>query len=167
MNHVLATFHQIDHYVNLVSHKGHPLLFQPNGVWLHIRYNALPYIHMHPGLNFAKAFEETLKKYLAFKLDLLISPQGEAGQRGIQGQRGADGKPVRITCNGFIFTYSNSSNTSRITPSDFQTPRGVENTRRSQVFFNERRGILKSEEDLSPTLEYLSVLFFYFSRKSW
>ena len=52
-----------------------------------------------------------------------------------------------------VLFLRNSSNTSRMTPSDFQTPRGVENTRRSQVFFNERRGVLKSEEDLSSILD--------------
>ena len=42
---------------------------------------------------------------------------------------------------------SNSPNTSR-TSSDFQTPRRVVNTRRSRVFFNEFRSVLKSEEIL-------------------
>ena len=43
---------------------------------------------------------------------------------------------------------SNSSNTSRRTSPDFQTPKAVENTRRSRVIFNEIWGVLKSEEFL-------------------
>ena len=42
----------------------------------------------------------------------------------------------------------NSSNTSRRTYSDFQTPIGVKNTRRSRVFFKKFRDVLKSEEVL-------------------
>ena len=42
----------------------------------------------------------------------------------------------------------NTSNTNRRTYSDFQTPTRVENTKRIRVFFNELRGVLKSEKVL-------------------
>ena len=61
---------------------------------------------------------------------------------------------------------SNSSNTSRRAFSDFQTPRGVENTRRSRVFFNEFRGVLKLEEVLLQVLERASQTNQDFARKS-
>ena len=64
---------------------------------------------------------------------------------------------VTVICNQTESFWSNSSNTSRTTFSDFQTPRGVEIVRRSRAFLTNLE-VFGNRGKSNSTYEYLNVL---------